>query len=287
MAGGHVLEIVFVHVRVHPHALEVKLFVILRAGERREDEELQHVDRQLALDDFDVALDGLWRVGEKSENVPAIGDDAGLAPNVDIWLPDWHKLRVMQRSYPITAAFLLVLSLVVFPSTAGSGEAIPFVPSPMIVVDRMLQLAEVRKDDVIYDLGCGDGRILIQAAKRYGARGVGVDMNATLVEEARRKAKEEGVSHLVEFRAGDGLQVDISPATVVTLYMYKWFNNEMRPKLQRLKPGSRVVAHDYDIDDWKPTKVETVDASADPSSSEYHGTRTLYLWKVEARPAAP
>jgi SAM-dependent methyltransferase len=183
--------------------------------------------------------------------------------------------------------FLALLSLVVFPSTAGSGEAIPFVPSPMIVVDRMLQLAEVRKDDVIYDLGCGDGRILIQAAKKYGARGVGVDMNPLLVEEARRKAAEEGVSHLVEFRAGDGLKVDISAATVVTLYMFKWFNNEMRPKLQRLKPGSRVVAHDYDIDDWKPAKIETVDASADPSSSEYHGTRTLYLWKVEEKPAAP
>lgn len=183
--------------------------------------------------------------------------------------------------------FLAILSLIVFPSTAGSGEAIPFVPSPMIVVDRMLQLAEVRKDDVIYDLGCGDGRILIQAAKKYSARGVGVDMNPSLVEEARRKAAEEGVSHLVEFRAGDALQVDISTATVVMLYMYKWFNNEMRPKLQRLKPGSRVVAHDYDIDDWKPTQVETVDASADPSSSEVHGTRTLYLWKVEARPAAP
>jgi SAM-dependent methyltransferase len=183
--------------------------------------------------------------------------------------------------------FLAILSLIVFPSTAVSGEAIPFVPSPMIVVDRMLELAEVRKDDVIYDLGCGDGRILIQAAKKYGARGIGVDMNPLLVDEARRKAAEEGVAHLIEFRAGDALQVDISAATVVTLYMYKWFNNEMRPKLQRLKPGSRVVAHDYDIDDWKPTKIETVDASADPSSSEYHGTRTLYLWKVEARPAAP
>jgi SAM-dependent methyltransferase len=193
----------------------------------------------------------------------------------------------MQRSYQITGAFLLVLSLVVIPSTVGSGEAIPFVPSPMIVVDRMLQLAEVRKDDVIYDLGCGDGRILIQAAKKYGARGVGVDMNPLLVEEARRKAAEEGVGHLVEFRAGDALQVDISAATVVTLYMFKWFNNEMRPKLQRLKPGSRVVAHDYDIDDWKPVKIETVDASADPSSSEYHGTRTLYLWQVEEKPVAP
>jgi SAM-dependent methyltransferase len=178
-------------------------------------------------------------------------------------------------------------SLILFPISAGGGEAIPFVPTPQIVVERMLQLAEVKKDDVIYDLGSGDGRILITAAKKYGARGVGVDMNPTLVEEARRKAKEEGVGHLVEFRAGDGLQVDISAATVVTLYMYKWFNNEMRPKLQRLKPGSRVVAHDYDIDDWKPTKIEIVDTSVDPSTTEYHGTRTLYFWKVEEKPAAP
>jgi SAM-dependent methyltransferase len=193
----------------------------------------------------------------------------------------------MRRSYQITVDLILALSLAVVPSTAGSGEVIPFVPSPTIVVDRMLQLAEVRKDDIIYDLGCGDGRILIQAAKKYGARGVGVDMNAALVNEARRKAAEQGVSHLVEFRAGDALQVDISAATVVTLYMYKWFNNEMRPKLQKLKPGSRVVAHDYDIDDWQPTKVETVDASADPSSSEYFGTRTLYLWRVGEKPATP
>jgi cyclopropane fatty-acyl-phospholipid synthase-like methyltransferase len=181
---------------------------------------------------------------------------------------------------------IALLSLVVFPSTLWPGETIPFVPSPQIVVERMLQLAEVKKGDVIYDLGCGDGRILITAAKKYGARGVGVDMNATLVEEARRKAKEEGVSHLVEFRAGDGLEVDVSPATVVTLYMYKWFNNEMRPKLQRLKPGSRIVAHDYDIDDWKPTKIETVDTSQEPSS-EYFGVRTLYLWKIDGKPVAP
>jgi SAM-dependent methyltransferase len=182
---------------------------------------------------------------------------------------------------------IAILSLVIFPATACPGEAIPFVPTPQIVVERMLLLAEAKQDDVIYDLGSGDGRILITAAKKYGARGVGVDMNATLVDEARRKAKEEGVSHLVEFRAGDGLQVDISSATVVTLYMYKWFNNEMRPKLQKLKPGSRVVAHDYDIDDWKPTQVETVDASADPSSTEYFGTRTLYLWRVGATSATP
>src|ERR671911_3117819 len=131
------------------------------------------------------------------------------------------------------------------------AQDIPFVPSPMIVVDRMLELAEVKRDDVIYDLGSGDGRILIQAAKKYGARGVGIDLDPQRVAEARQKAKEEGVSHLVEFRAEDGTQTDISNATVVTLYMFKWFNNAIRPKLQKLKPGSRIVAHDYDMDGWE------------------------------------
>ncbi|MPZ78850.1 MAG: methyltransferase domain-containing protein [Deltaproteobacteria bacterium] len=162
----------------------------------------------------------------------------------------------------------------------------PFVPSPKVVVDRMLELAEVKKDDVIYDLGSGDGRILIQAAKKYGARGVGIDMNPNLVEQARRNAVQENVSHLVQFRAADGLTVDISEATVVTLYMFKWFNNQMRPKLQQLKPGSRVVAHDFDIDEWKPTKVENVDPNSDASGELTH-TRTLYLWKVGALPQVP
>ena len=158
------------------------------------------------------------------------------------------------------------------------AQDIPFVPSPMIVVDRMLELAEVKKDDIIYDLGSGDGRILIQAAKKYGARGVGIDMNPKLVADATRKAADEKVSHLVQFRAADGLTVDISDATVVTLYMFKWFNNQMRPKLQRLKPGSRVVAHDFGIDEWEPNRVENVDPKSDPSG-ELTNARTLYLWK--------
>jgi cyclopropane fatty-acyl-phospholipid synthase-like methyltransferase len=168
-------------------------------------------------------------------------------------------------------------------ATAWSDDPIPFVPSPMPVVERMLELAEVRKDDVIYDLGSGDGRILIHAAKKYGARGVGVDMNAELVEQAKRNAAQEGVSDLVEFRAGDGLKVDISEATVVTLYMFKWFNNQMRPKLQRLKPGSRVVAHDFDIDDWNPVQIEQVNPPSE-APDDYFTPRTLYLWKVEAQP---
>jgi SAM-dependent methyltransferase len=163
---------------------------------------------------------------------------------------------------------------------AQAQESIPFVPSPMVVVQRMLQLADVKKGDILYDMGSGDGRIVIEAAKKYGVRGVGVDLNPTLVEQARRKAIEEKVSHLVEFRAADGLTVDISEATVVTLYMFKWFNNQMRPKLQSLKPGSRVVAHDFDIDDWKPTKIEYVNPAEDPSS-ELTEPRTLFLWKIE------
>ena len=179
--------------------------------------------------------------------------------------------------YLVKRCFAIVLLLgFCLPAWA---QDIPFVPSPMIVVDRMLELAEVKKDDIIYDLGSGDGRILIQAAKKYGARGVGIDMNPKLVADAIRKAAEEKVSHLVQFRAADGLTVDISEATVVTLYMFKWFNNQMRPKLQRLKPGARVVAHDFGIDEWEPNRVETVDPKSDPSG-ELTNARTLYLWKV-------
>jgi cyclopropane fatty-acyl-phospholipid synthase-like methyltransferase len=126
-------------------------------------------------------------------------------------------------------------------------------------------------------LGSGDGRILIQAAKKYGARGVGIDLDPQRVAEARQKAKEEGVSHLVEFRAEDGTQTDISNATVVTLYMFKWFNNVIKPKLQKLKPGSRIVAHDYDIDDWTPTTVVQLEPTKDSGIERHH---TLYLWKV-------
>jgi len=189
----------------------------------------------------------------------------------------------MMQQNKVSIALLWFLFV---PATVWPQDSIPFVPSPMLVVERMLQLAEVRKDDILYDLGSGDGRIVIEAAKKFGVKGVGVDLNPTLVEQARRRAAEEGVSHLVEFRATDGLTVDISQATVVTLYMFKWFNNEMRPKLQRLKPGSRVVAHDFDIDEWKPTKIEYVNPADDPSA-ELNEPRTLYLWKVDVESPAP
>lgn len=187
--------------------------------------------------------------------------------------------------YPIRTLFFLAV-VAAAPATARSQDPIPFVPSPMLVVERMLQLAEVKQGDILYDLGSGDGRIVIEAAKRFGVRGVGVDLNPTLVAEAKRKAVEEKVSHLVEFHAADGLTVDISEATIVTLYMFKWFNNQMRPKLQRLKAGARVVAHDFDIDEWKPTKIEYVDPADDPTS-ELTEPRTLFLWKIAPDSPAP
>ena len=176
--------------------------------------------------------------------------------------------------------------LVLTPLAATAQDTIPYVPSPMHVVQRMLEVAEIKKGDILYDMGSGDGRIVIEAAKKYGIRGIGIDLNAELVAKARENAANEGVSHLVEFRAQDGLTVDISEATVVTLYMFKWFNNALRPKLQKLKTGSRVVAHDFDIDDWKPTRVEYVSPPKD-DPLDYVESRTLYIWRVgETSPAS-
>ena len=183
-----------------------------------------------------------------------------------------------------------ILVVAGFVVTAGekslAQETIPFVPSPMHVVYKMIEAAEIQKSDIVYDMGSGDGRIIIEAAKKYGTRGVGIDLNAELVAQARENAVKEGVSHLVEFRAQDGLTVDISEATVVMLYMFKWFNNALKPKLQKLKPGARIVAHDFDIDDWKPTRIEYIGAPTD-GSSDYVESRTLYIWKVGEMPAMP
>jgi cyclopropane fatty-acyl-phospholipid synthase-like methyltransferase len=156
----------------------------------------------------------------------------------------------------------------------------------MHIVQRILQVAEIKKGDVLYDMGSGDGRIVIEAAKQFGVRGVGIELNPELVAKARENAAKEAVSHLVEFRTQDGLTVDISEATVVTLYMFKWFNNALRPKLQKLKPGSRVIAHDFDIDDWNPTKIEYVDPPKDDPSESFD-PRTLYIWKIGEAADAP
>jgi SAM-dependent methyltransferase len=166
-------------------------------------------------------------------------------------------------------------------------EEIPFIPTPIDVVDRMLEIAEVKQGDIIYDLGSGDGRIVIRAAKKYGARGVGIEMDSWLVATARAKAKEEGVDHLVEFRIEDALKVDISQATVVTLYMLPWFNERMRPILQKhLKPGARIVTHDYDIEGWPPAKVERL-PEIEKREGGYTHQHMIFLWKIEDKLQSP
>jgi cyclopropane fatty-acyl-phospholipid synthase-like methyltransferase len=145
----------------------------------------------------------------------------------------------------------------------------------MEVVDRMLELAEVRETDIVYDLGSGDGRIVIRAAKRFGARGVGVEIDPDLVDRSRQKASKEGVSHLVEFLERDALTVDVSAATVVTLYMLPDFIDKLRPILKRdLKPGARVVSHDYDIEGWHTTHVENI-------SGGFWHQHKVFLYRIE------
>jgi len=138
------------------------------------------------------------------------------------------------------------------------GE-VPFVRSTPEVIDRMLELAQVKSGDVVYDIGSGDGAIIIRAAKKYGVKGVGIEIDQDLVLKAQNNAFREKVEHLVEFRVQDAFTADVSPATVVTLYMLPDFNAKLRPMLDRqLKPGSRVVSHDYPIEGWVPDKVERV-----------------------------
>jgi len=151
----------------------------------------------------------------------------------------------------------------------------PYVPTPQDVVERMLELAGVGPGDVVYDLGCGDGRLVITAARKYGARGVGVDIEPERIAESQANARAAGVESLVTFRLQDAMTVDVSEATVVTLYLLSSSNLKLRPMLTRqLRPGSRIVSHAFSMGDWKPEKVETF---TDANGS----TRTLFLWRTD------
>ena len=151
----------------------------------------------------------------------------------------------------------------------------PYVPTPHEVVDRMLQLAEVNADDVVYDLGCGDGRMVVAAAEKYGARGVGVDIEPHWATESQALAKQRGVDHLTTFRAQDALTVDLSGATVIMLYLVQWSMLKVQPMIKRqVKPGTRIVSQSFEFDDWWPKKTERF---VDQEGT----TRTIHLWVVE------
>ena len=151
----------------------------------------------------------------------------------------------------------------------------PFVPSPEWLVERMLEMAEVNAADTVYDLGCGDGRIMIIAAEKFGADAVGVEFDETLAKEAQKRVRDRGLEEKVKVIHGDMLQTDIRQATVVTLYLLPAANEKLRPNLEKqLPPGARVVAHDYPVPGWEAERAEKVEDDRDPGMHHM-----LYLYR--------
>ncbi|MBE3133526.1 MAG: class I SAM-dependent methyltransferase [Acidobacteria bacterium] len=181
----------------------------------------------------------------------------------------------MKRPHtPLLLCSLLVLSVALPLAQEKLLRApdVPFEPSPSHVVDQMLKLADIRKGDVVYDLGCGDGRIVIAAAQQFGARGVGIDIDPQRISESTENARAAGVLNRVTFRNEDLFEANISEATVVTLFLWPEVNLKLRAKLWRdLKPGTRVVSYYWDMGDWAPEK--TVEVAG----------HTIYLWTMPPR----
>jgi len=174
-----------------------------------------------------------------------------------------------------TILLALALAMPVVAQTPPKTPDIHFTPTRQGLADAMLRLAEVSADDVVYDLGSGDGRIVMLAAQKYGARGVGIEIDHGLVEMSRQIARDGEVDSKVTFIEDDFFTTDISAATVVTLYLSESVNRRLEPKLRtELRPGTRIVSHSFDMGDWEPEKRIEVDG------------RYLYLWRVPAHPPA-
>jgi ribosomal protein L11 methylase PrmA len=155
------------------------------------------------------------------------------------------------------------------PAAPARTPDVIYVPTPEQVVDAMLNVAKVTKNDVVYDLGCGDGRIVITAAQKFGARGVGIDIDPQRIEEATANAKKAGVTNRVKFMQADLFTTDISEASVVALYLLPSLNLKLRPKLMKeLKPGTRIVSHAFDMGDWQAEQTLEVDG------------RRVFFWTI-------
>jgi len=174
---------------------------------------------------------------------------------------------------------------------SGAGEQamertpdIEYVPTPQNVVDKMLEVAKVGKGDVLYDLGCGDGRIVVTAAKKLGVKAFGFDLDPQRIKESKENARKAGVEHLVTFEQKDIFKVDLSPATVVTLYLLPELNVKLVPQLEKLKPGSRIVSHDFDMEGVTYENWWTVMAKdhRTPKDREHY----VYLWKTPLKRSA-
>ncbi|OGA53086.1 MAG: hypothetical protein A3G24_17885 [Betaproteobacteria bacterium RIFCSPLOWO2_12_FULL_62_13] len=157
------------------------------------------------------------------------------------------------------------------PVVGQEGKDVIWVPTPQALVERMLQIAKTTPNDYVIDLGSGDGRTVITAAKKYGVRALGIEYNPDMVELSRRNAEKEGVADRAQFVHGDIFQTDFSKATVLTLYLLPNLNLKLRPTILNMKPGTRVVSHAFSMDDWQPDQTDTVEG------------RTAYLWIVPAK----
>lgn len=183
---------------------------------------------------------------------------------------------MLKLAHGVAVFAMLATPALTLPPAARAQNLAPYIATPDDVVERMLTLAHVTRRDIVYDLGCGDGRIPIAAAQKYGARGVGLDIDPTLIDLAKSNAKAAGVDTLVDFRVQNVLTADVSSATVVTLYLLSSSNERLRPMLTRqLKPGARIVSHAFSMGrDWPADAVEQfVSARGDEV--------TLYLWKMK------
>lgn len=161
-------------------------------------------------------------------------------------------------------------------ATPARQPDVPYVPTPNEVVEAMLKVADVKKGDVLYDLGSGDGRIVITAAQKFGTRGTGIDINPERIKEANENAQKAGVTDLVRFLNQDLFEANIKDATVVTLYLLPSINLKLLPKLLKdLSPGTRIVSHAFDMGDWKPEQTINVDG------------RTVYFWRIPAGGVIP
>jgi len=177
----------------------------------------------------------------------------------------------MNLSRTLLAILFLTCAAVSY-SAAYPPDEVPFVATPIELVDRMLELAQVKRGDVVYDLGSGDGRIPVTAAKRFGIRAYGIDIDPQRIAEANDNARRNGVAHLAQFRQEDLFKANFREATVVTLYLLPDLNVKLRPRLlAELKPGTRIVSHQFDMGTWQPER-----------KLELNG-RTIYLWTVPAR----
>jgi SAM-dependent methyltransferase len=190
---------------------------------------------------------------------------------------------LLRKSIPCSYLVIAVMSITAAAAQTAQPKRqpdVPYVPTTEEAVKAMLKLADLKKSDIVYDLGCGDGRIVIAAAKEFGAHGVGIDINPVRIAEAKANAKKAGVENLVRFEENDLFLADIHEASVVTLFLLADINLKLRPKLLRdLKPGTRLVSNTFDMGDWRPDKEATVGEDA----QEEFLSKRLYLWMVPQR----